>query len=64
MATTARALDPDALARARRLLEKPMRKDHVWPALAAAAALALSALAFATAMITAPPLVTEHVAPG
>jgi len=34
----------------------------MWPAIAAAGLLAVSALAFATAMILAPPLTSEHVA--
>jgi hypothetical protein len=57
------ALDPDALALARRLVERPRRRERIWPVLAAAGVLAVSALAFATAMIMAPPLVSEHVAP-
>jgi hypothetical protein len=56
------ALDPDALAQARALLATPKRPARMWPVLAAATVLALSALAFATAMIMVPPLVTEHVA--
>jgi hypothetical protein len=61
MLTAMPALDADALARARSLLERPKRKERVWPVLAAALVLAISALAFATAMITAPPVVSEHV---
>jgi hypothetical protein len=56
------ALDPEALARARTLLEAPQPKERLWPVLGAATLLALSALAFATAMIMAPPVVSEHVA--
>jgi hypothetical protein len=55
------ALDADALDRARSLLQAPQRKERVWPVLAAAGLLAVSALAFATAMIMAPPVVSEHV---
>ena len=55
------ALDPEAMARARALLEPPERRDRLWPVLGAAGLLALSALAFATAMIMAPPVVSEHV---
>jgi len=55
------ALDADAFARARALLEAPRRKERVWPVLAAATLLAVSALAFAAAMITAPPVVSSHV---
>ncbi len=60
MATAASALDPTALARARGLLKPPLPRERVWPALAAAALLAVSALGFATAMMMAPPLVSEH----
>jgi len=49
------------MARARTLLEPPKRRDRLWPVLGAAGLLALSALAFATAMIMAPPLISEHV---
>jgi hypothetical protein len=55
------ALDADALDRARALLATPQPKERMWPVLAAAALLAVSALAFAAAMITAPPVVSEHV---
>jgi hypothetical protein len=62
MATTDSVLDPDQIARARALLARPERPQRIWPVLAAAAFLAVSALAFATAMILAPPLTSEHVA--
>ena len=55
------ALDPDAMARARQLLMKPSPRERIWPVLAAAGFLAISALAFATAMILAPPVISEHV---
>jgi hypothetical protein len=55
------ALDADQIARARALLDPPQQREQVWPVLAAAAFLAVSALAFATAMILEPPLQTEHV---
>jgi hypothetical protein len=55
------ALDPDAMARARALLARPRRPARMWPVLAAAALLAISALGFATAMLLAPPLIVEHV---
>ncbi|THD80759.1 MAG: hypothetical protein E7812_06780 [Phenylobacterium sp.] len=55
------AVDPEALARARALLEPPKTRERIWPVLGAATLLALSALAFATAMIMAPPVVSEHV---
>ncbi|HZZ66990.1 MAG TPA: hypothetical protein VFE18_02350 [Phenylobacterium sp.] len=62
MASTDSVLDPDQLARAKALLGRPERPQRMWPVLAAAAFLAVSALAFATAMILAPPLTHEHVA--
>jgi hypothetical protein len=61
MSFTESALDPEAMTRARTLLEPPKRRDRLWPELGAAGLLALSALAFATAMIMAPPLISEHV---
>jgi hypothetical protein len=64
MASPTSALDPDAMALARALLERPERRERMWPVLGAAALLALSALVFATAMITAPPLTSEHVVHG
>jgi hypothetical protein len=51
------------MMRAKSLLERPEARQRLWPALGAAVFLALSALAFATAMLMAPPLVSEHVAP-
>ncbi|HZZ32134.1 MAG TPA: hypothetical protein VFE10_09090 [Phenylobacterium sp.] len=47
--------------RARALLKPPKRPERMWPVLGAASLLALSALTFATAMILAPPLTSEHV---
>jgi hypothetical protein len=55
------ALDREAMARARALLEAPQRRERIWPVLGAACLLAASALTFATAMILAPPLTSEHV---
>jgi len=63
MATCPSALDSDALARARALLAPRRRPERTWPAIAAAGLLAVSALGFATAMILAPPLISQHVAP-
>jgi hypothetical protein len=57
-------LDAEALAQARQLLAKPSRRERLWPAVAAAGALAVASLAFATVMILAPPVATEHVAEG
>ena len=62
MATAGSALNPAALARARGLLKPPLRRERAWPALAAAALPAVSALAFATAMLMAPPLAHQHTA--
>ncbi|HEY0436917.1 MAG TPA: hypothetical protein VGC92_09765 [Phenylobacterium sp.] len=62
MASVPSALDPGAMARARGLLKSPLRRERAWPALASAALLAVSAIAFAVAMLTAPPLVHEHTA--
>ncbi len=46
----------EALSEARRLLRPPARRrGSVWPALAAAAFYAISALSFAAAVILAPP---------
>lgn len=58
------ALDDAAVARARRLLKTPQRKDPMWPALVAATALALTSVVFATIMVLAPPVQTEHTAEG
>jgi len=62
MTTAHSALDADEIARARALLKPSKRSQRIWPVLTAAACLAISALAFATAMILAPPLVSQHVA--
>ena len=53
----------DALASARARLQPPVVRDRVWPALAAAAFFALSALIFATAAVLAPPAHLTPVAP-
>jgi hypothetical protein len=55
------ALDVDALAEARALLARPVERERLWPTLAAAAFAAVSALALATAMVMAPPVVTTHL---
>jgi hypothetical protein len=55
-------LDTEAMARARALMAPKARRERLWPVLAAAAVAALSALSFATAMILAPPVVTQHIA--
>ncbi|WP_293369210.1 hypothetical protein [Phenylobacterium sp.] len=48
--------------RVRTLLETPKRPERMWPVVGAAVLLAISALTFATAMILAPPLTSEHIA--
>jgi len=58
------ALDAQEIARARALLGPVKIRQSIWPVLAAAACLAVSALAFATAMVLAPPLVSQHVTRG
>jgi hypothetical protein len=55
------ALDPAATARIRALLNPIKKRQRMWPVLAAALLAAVSALAFATAMIMAPPVISEHV---
>lgn len=62
MATPDSAVDRELLAHVRRLLATPERPQRLWPAVAAAGLLAVSALVFATAMLVAPPLTNEHVA--
>lgn len=64
MTTAHSALDAGEIARARALLKPLKPPQRIWPVLAAAALLAVSALAFATAMVLAPPLVSQHVATG
>jgi hypothetical protein len=62
MAAADSILDAAALARARALLAPRGKRRRMWPVLAAATALAVSSLAFAAAMILAPPLVTYSAA--
>ena len=61
MAVADSALDPEALAYARGLLKPPIQRENLWGVLAAAAFAAVSALAFATAMIMAPPVTSSHL---
>lgn len=61
MAMTDSALDPEETARIRALLTPKAKKERMWPVLGAALLAAVSALAFATAMILAPPVVSHHV---
>jgi hypothetical protein len=55
------ALDPVATARIRALLRPRTRAVRMWPVLCAALLAAVCALAFATTMIMAPPVVSQHV---
>lgn len=55
-------IDPAAIAEAKALLAPPQRRERLWPVLGAAGLLAASALVFATAMVVAPTLTSEHVA--
>ena len=64
MTTASSALDPQAMARAKAPLAKPEPRQRMWPVLKPRALLAVAALSFATAMIMAPPLHTEHTAKG
>jgi hypothetical protein len=64
MTTALPALDATEIARARALLVPVKVRQRIWPVLTAAACLAVSALAFATAMVLAPPLVSQHVVRG
>jgi len=50
----------EALANARMWLEPPVARERLWPAMLAAMFFAMSALAFATAAILAPP---AHLTP-
>lgn len=58
------SLDAAAVARAHRLLESRKRRDPMWPALVAATALAVTSVVFATIMVLAPPVETQHTAQG
>ena len=62
MVATDSLLDPAQMQRARALLAPRKPVERLWPSIAAAALLAVSALVFATAMILAPPLLVEHAA--
>ncbi|CAN7348149.1 hypothetical protein LJR219_001975 [Phenylobacterium sp. LjRoot219] len=61
MAMNDSALNPEETARIRALLTAKPKTERMWPVLAAAFFAAFCALAFATAMILAPPVVTTHV---
>jgi len=61
MAVADSAIDREALAYARALLKPPLVRESPWPVLGAAGLCALSALAFAYAMIVAPPTASSHL---
>ncbi len=61
MAVTDSSIDAEEMARVRRLLaDAPLQRAPMWPAVAAAAFAAISALCLAAAMVVAPPVVVEH----
>jgi hypothetical protein len=60
MAMNDSALNPEEVARVRRLLAPRPKVERMWPVLAAAFFAAVCALAFATAMIMAPPVNSYH----
>ena len=61
MAMNDSALNPEETARIRALLTPKAKKERMWPLLGAAFLAAVSALAFAAAMIVAPPVTSQHV---
>jgi hypothetical protein len=61
MAVADSALDPEALAYARGLLKPPIKRENLWGVLAAAGFAAVSAMAFATAMLMAPPATSSSL---
>ena len=61
MDPTDSSLDSVAIGRVRALLRAPRPRERVWPTVAAAGFAALSALAFAVAMVMAPPTLSRHV---
>jgi len=61
MAISDSAIDREALAYARALLKPPLARENLWGVIAAAAFAAVSSLAFATAMVMAPPVTTSHL---
>jgi peptidoglycan/LPS O-acetylase OafA/YrhL len=61
MDVTDSCLDSAAIGRVRALLRAPTRRERVWPTVAAAGLAAISALAFAVAMVMAPPTLSRHL---
>jgi hypothetical protein len=64
MAINDSALNTEETARIRALLTPKVKKERMWPVLGAALLAAVCALAFAAAMIVAPPVVSQHVVQG
>ena len=62
MAHADSVLDHEALAYARVLLKAPVERENLVGALSAALFAAVSALAFAVAMVMAPPVTTSKLA--
>ena len=62
MDTSDSCLDSVAIGRVRALLRTPTPRERVWPTVAAAGFAAVSALAFAVAMVVAPPTLTRSIA--
>lgn len=62
MATTDPILDHEALAYARALLQPPLARENLLGAVGAALFAAVSALAFAVAMVMAPPVTSSKLA--
>ena len=62
MAHADSVLDHEALAYARGLLKPPVERENLVGALSAALFAAVSALAFAVAMVMAPPVTTSKLA--
>lgn len=63
MASSDSVIDAEAIAYVRGLLKPPIRRERTWPALAAAAFAAFTALACAFTMLLAPaPHVAKQVA--
>jgi hypothetical protein len=61
MDITDSCLDSVAIGRVRALLRAPTPRDRIWPTVAAAGFAAVSALAFAVAMVMAPPTLSRHI---
>lgn len=61
MAVADSAIDREALAYARALLKPPLVRESPWPVLGAAGLCAASAIAFAFAMVVAPPSTTSRL---